>query len=567
MQYGMMHRALVMTNTSPDLPRPLQDCHVGCFYHVLSVMEERSEDFREALSNIARQARSLLQNFNDSNVQPIEQRMLDQRPRESGILSTRTPSSSQTVNVNNTSIRNVESTAVAAQLRNLFPTVGKRSFGGKSSNSKCVKGKKPPAKKAKKDVVHKDVVLLPSPDTKSVPTHQTRCRLENNGFVVHAFPVDKSLQEEDLRAQIRELFPPLAETDFEFVKSCYGQIITPKLATGVHFSASRVLGLAGQGSIYIRPECDISASLNSDTDSPPQSPDHDPRGGNPSPSSPLPEQVEIADDGECSGLSNVSYLSTTALSSSAINRGGLDQLKDMFPGKSTSILQNALTCHGSVSRAALFLSSQNLPFESDIGEDDDDSLLEPVFSPANEKADSLDTVLKELQKGLSTQKEKLKVDEEDLFNDAMAYYKDPSFDPTKRLRVLYTGQPAVDTGGVTRHFFSQLLQVISQMFFQGTNYKSPIYNADIVASGMMKYIGTIIVHSILQGGPDFPVFSPSVYRYLATGDVDTAMDSLNYGDCSEPVKNFIDKVLYMYLCLHTNSNVLSLPFLSSLLFK
>ena len=99
-------------------------------------MEERSEDFQEALSNIAHQARSLLQNFNDSNVQPIEQRMLDQRPRESGIPSTRTPSSSQTVNVNNTSIRNMESTAVAAQLRNLFPTVGKRSFGGKSSNSK-----------------------------------------------------------------------------------------------------------------------------------------------------------------------------------------------------------------------------------------------------------------------------------------------------------------------------------------------------------------------------------------------------------------------------------------------
>ena len=77
-------------------------------------MEERSEDFREALSNIARQARSLLQNFNDGNVQRIEKRMLDQRPRESGVLSTRTPSSSQTVNENNTSFRNVESTAVAA---------------------------------------------------------------------------------------------------------------------------------------------------------------------------------------------------------------------------------------------------------------------------------------------------------------------------------------------------------------------------------------------------------------------------------------------------------------------
>ena len=45
-------------------------------------MEERSEDFREALSNIARQARSLLQNFNDGDVQLIEKRMLDQMPRE-----------------------------------------------------------------------------------------------------------------------------------------------------------------------------------------------------------------------------------------------------------------------------------------------------------------------------------------------------------------------------------------------------------------------------------------------------------------------------------------------------
>ena len=81
MQYGMMHRALVTTNSSPDLPWPLQDRHVGCFYLVLSVMEVRSEDSREALSNIDRQARSLLRNVSDSNVQPTEQRMLlDQRP-------------------------------------------------------------------------------------------------------------------------------------------------------------------------------------------------------------------------------------------------------------------------------------------------------------------------------------------------------------------------------------------------------------------------------------------------------------------------------------------------------
>jgi len=62
MQYGMMHCALVKTNMSQDLPQPLQDRHVGCFYHV--------------------------KNFKESNVQPIEQGMMDQRPCESGILLT-----------------------------------------------------------------------------------------------------------------------------------------------------------------------------------------------------------------------------------------------------------------------------------------------------------------------------------------------------------------------------------------------------------------------------------------------------------------------------------------------
>ena len=52
----MMHRVLITTNLSPDLLRPLLDYHIGCFYRVLSVMEERSEDFREGLSIIARQA-------------------------------------------------------------------------------------------------------------------------------------------------------------------------------------------------------------------------------------------------------------------------------------------------------------------------------------------------------------------------------------------------------------------------------------------------------------------------------------------------------------------------------
>lgn len=83
---------------------------------------------------------------------------------------------------------------------------------------------------------------------------------------------------------------------------------------------------------------------------------------------------------------------------------------------------------------------------------------------------------------------------------------------------------------------------------------------------MMKYIGIIIVYSILLGGFDFFVFSFLVYCYIVIGDVDIVMDILNYGDCLEFVKNFIDKVLYMYLCLYINDNVVLFFFFLSCLF-
>ena len=96
-------------------------------------------------------------------------------------------------------------TQIAQQLplscKTLFPTFGKRSSLGGKSNREI----KSSPKKTKKDIVHKDVVLLPSSDTRLVPTHQVQWRMENSGLVILIFPVDKSLQEEDFRAKIREL--------------------------------------------------------------------------------------------------------------------------------------------------------------------------------------------------------------------------------------------------------------------------------------------------------------------------------------------------------------------------
>lgn len=219
-----------------------------------------------------------------------------------------------------------------------------------------------------------------------------------------------------------------------------------------------------------------------------------------------------------------------------------EQLAEMFPNSKPEDLADYLALHGTVANTAIALSRSDL---DESGDSDTTTTTYQSIIPRN-KDIALDEILQELQANFDGGKEKLKVDEEDLLNDAMAYYKDLNFNPKSRLRIVYRGQPAADTGGVSRQFYSQLMHIISEEFFHGDSCKSPIYNPDIVASGLMKLVGTMIVHSILQGGPGLPVFSESVYHYLATGEIESAVQKMSLNDCSVHTKAFIDKVQYHY---------------------
>ncbi len=123
---------------------------------------------------------------------------------------------------------------------------------------KRIEGKK----KKESMVIFKDVVLLPRPGIRSVPTHQARVTLEVQGFVVHGFPVNKAWNECELKNELKQLFPGLAATTYEYVKSCYNQIIVPKLAPGVAYDAARVLSLGGQGCIYLRASEELTTSAS-----------------------------------------------------------------------------------------------------------------------------------------------------------------------------------------------------------------------------------------------------------------------------------------------------------------
>ena len=180
-----------------------------------------------------------------------------------------------------------------------------------------------------------------------------------------------------------------------------------------------------------------------------------------------------------------------------------NHLMEIFPEKSWDTLKATLEVNGSFNKAVTTLLPDNILVDNDA---EDDLMKFSIELSVLEDPDLQMELLKLEKKIFQGGKEKLKIDMKDLLNDAMAYYKDPNFDPRKKLPIVYRGQPAAGTGGVIRQFHTQLLDAICFSFFQGKIYRGSVYSCDMVASGVMKLVGTIIVHSILQGGP-------GVYNY------------------------------------------------------
>ncbi len=160
-------------------------------------------------------------------------------------------------------------------------------------------------------------------------------------------------------------------------------------------------------------------------------------------------------------------------------------------------------------------------------------------SAQSEPPETIKETLKDVQKQFKEDLFKLRVDEEDFLSDTFHYYKDPSFDPTIRLRICLRGSPAIDIGGVLRQFYNKLFRKLINndgglLLFKGEPYrKIPVFSSTNVMAGIFEVIGKMIAHSILQNGPVFPFLSPIIYWYIASGSIDSALlmaPSMDVGD-------------------------------------
>ena len=491
---------------------------------VFNMAGERTKAL-EALANIARQANRILNQYDSGTSSEVENQLTTPSP------TAQVTSRSANTNLSATLRSSGSSESVTQALLRSFPSLAARgSSKRRSSSASRSKSKKG---KSSVNIVHKDIVLIPAPDCKTVPTHRTRITLENDGFIVHQFPVDKSWDIGQLKAEIEKVFPILQRkaANFTFVKACYGELVVPNVPDSISMNAERLLSIVGQGSIYLLPEKILVDSTRATEDD-----------GSDSELEKCPWEeegsavdvvsVDLTDQQPSTGRP-----STSARLTKEERRM---RLKEMFPSTEDRRISLAVEMYDSLEEAADFLAEDP-----------------PVTAEGDTEFTSLGEIINALKLNMhdDDDSKKLKVDEEDIVADALAFYKRSDFDPKFPLRVIYKGQPAADTGGVLRHFFTDLLQKLSDTYFTGTSRKVPLYNTNILICGLMKMIGTIIVHSVVQGGPGFPFFSPAVFSYLWSGSVDAAVQRLNIDDCASPqCKEIVLKVCYALLL--SNSKLL-----------
>ena len=133
-------------------------------------------------------------------------------------------------------------------------------------------------------------------------------------------------------------------------------------------------------------------------------------------------------------------------------------------------------------------------------------------------------------------REKLKVDPADEVMDVYSYYKSSDFDPFIPIFIYLKGQPAIDTGGVLRQVFSNVFhalannEVIKNIFVGSEDGLLPAFSNELVVNGFFETLGKTIAHSLVQGGPGFPYLSPTIYWYLATGDLQVALQRASCAD-------------------------------------
>lgn len=179
----------------------------------------------------------------------------------------------------------------------------------------------------------------------------------------------------------------------------------------------------------------------------------------------------------------------------------LSQLVNMFPDRGYDEMKE-------------LLESNNYDINSTV---DDIVLSKPIFE--KQTFDDLDEAHAFFVKKLKGDVYRLNVENNSVYMDMVGFYKSSRFDPERPLKIKMV--PAADYGGVLKQCFTSCFEEFKKLWFYECEigYYLPIYKPNIFVTKLFTILGKMIGHSIMQDGPGFAVFSPSVYFYIVHGRI------------------------------------------------
>ena len=475
--------------------------------------------------------------------------------------------------------REIESNLNVAGVNSSLPNGGKRKVPGHPfrpsafGSSKRKKGVKeqPPIPKS----VHLiDCVEEESDDEDTDEERDSFSFSERHIVIKGGFDLTPGHSEDEIRNELVEVFkskiPTIRKTDFNFVKREKNVVTLPVVKTGHKWDFAHVKNLCGQGRLYVKLNVSKGELLNrGDSDDELSKPTflHTERAllveENTAPvesdQNSVPQQTRQVGRPQIASTASSGFISRPGPSHAQpllhsnnaspgpssswqfqLEASQMESLRAIFPHLSENDARSALTNYGSVDRAADVLSA------NDPNEVAQESLS---VIAVEDNPTSASDILTELRKQMQYPPQKLKIDREDLLSDAICYYKDPDFDPRKRIRVCSKDQVALDTGGVLRQFYSDVFVALSQngdhlKLFEGeAKRRLPLFRSEHVVSGIFEILGKMIAHSLVQGGPGFPYLAPVVYSYISTGDLQAALLHVSAVDVCDPtLSSIIERV-------------------------
>ncbi|CAB4005954.1 E3 ubiquitin- ligase UPL2-like [Paramuricea clavata] len=128
----------------------------------------------------------------------------------------------------------------------------------------------------------------------------------------------------------------------------------------------------------------------------------------------------------------------------------------------------------------------------------------------------------------------------DILEQAVRKYKHPSFDTTRPLNVAFQDEPGVDAGGVTREYFSLLMQRLENQtgtlkLFEGTRgHLVPMHNY-YLSGGLFVMVGKMILHASLNKCNGMAGLSQAAVTYIISGSCNAVVEHIVLDDIPDPV--------------------------------